>query len=259
VIRVSDLNRYVYCPRTIYLADVVKVKPPEAPEQGMGLVGHAVRRELALRQARLLKRMHVGQDFREVLAGELDAVIQDIPHIFSERWAEGYSAHIPQVKAEVEAELELMGGELAALMDDLGYEGALEYVTPWRTEYTVKSKSLNLTGRVDKVMRRENLTPVEIKTGAAPDFSWEGDRIQLAAYGMLLEDRFNVKVPHGFIEYTRVQESRPVLFTEKLRRQVIHTRDLIMEILAGRVPDVCPHGRPAKCEACSLRDECYRI
>jgi len=156
-------------------------------------------------------------------------------------------------------ELAVLGDELKALVGDLGLKGALGYVTPWRTEYSVKSEALNLSGRVDKVMRRDTIVPVEVKTGSASEYGWEGDRIQLCAYGMLLEEKFSEKIPHGLIEYTRVQESRPVLFTEKLRRQVIYARDGVEAVLRGEVPDVCPHGQPKKCGACDLKDECYRI
>jgi CRISPR-associated exonuclease Cas4 len=100
--------------------------------------------------------------------------------------------------------------------------------------------------------------PVEIKTGVVSEFSWDGDRIQLCAYGMLLEEKFREKLPHGILEYTRVEERRPVLFTEKLRRQVIYARDAVLEILDGKNPGICPHGQPRKCEACALKDECYR-
>ncbi len=258
MIRVSDLNRYVYCPRSIYLSNVLKVRVPESPEQGRGVVGHAVRRELSMRQARLLNKMKSVEDVDSMMKTELDAVLQDLPYIFAERWSESYGEFISSVRGEMMRELDCLRMELDAMVSDMGFEKALEYVTPWRTEYSVKSEELGLKGRVDKIMRRDSLEPVEIKTGVPHDFGWDGDRVQLCGYGMLLEERFGERIPHGFIEYTRAAERKPVLFTEKLRRQVIYARDSVKEILDGVVPDVCPHGIPQKCGGCVLKEECYR-
>jgi len=47
--------------------------------------------------------------------------------------------------------------------------------------------------------------------------------------------------------------------TEKLRREVINTRDSIIEILQGKIPEICPHGSGKKCEACGYRERCYEI
>ena len=52
---------------------------------------------------------------------------------------------------------------------------------------------------------------------------------------------------------------RPVMTTEQLMRRVINARDNIIEILGGRVPEICPHGSGKKCEACGFRERCYEI
>ncbi|MBD3387503.1 MAG: CRISPR-associated protein Cas4 [Candidatus Altiarchaeales archaeon] len=259
VISVSDLSGFIYCPRSVYLSRVLGVVPPGSDPQGRGMVGHAIRRELSMRQAKLVRKIDSSEDVETILNSELEAVISDIPYIFSERWVEGYSKFIPEVRSEVQSEIQLLGEELSALISDLGFERALERVTPWKTEYILRSEALNMKGRVDKVMRADCFEPVEIKTGRVPDGVWDGDRVQLCAYALLLEERFKEGVSHGFVEYTRVQERRPVVFTEKLRRQVIHARDLLSELLDGGLPDICPHGQPRKCESCNLVDECYEV
>jgi CRISPR-associated exonuclease Cas4 len=259
VILASDLNRFIYCPRQVYLANVLGLEGVQTLEMGRGLVGHAVRRELSMRHRRLLERMRSAEDLDGLLRRELDAVLADIPFIFAEKWSAGYGMFIPELKEEMLSEAKRLGDELSAMAEEMGFERALEYVTPWKTEYAIASEKLGLRGRIDKLMKAPGFVPVEIKTGAVSELSWEGDRVQLCAYGMLLEDKFGKRVSHGFIEYTRVQERRPVLFTEKLRRQVIHIRDEVEEISAGKVPTVCPHGQPKKCESCSLSRICYLV
>jgi CRISPR-associated protein Cas4 len=259
MIHVSDLSRFVYCPRAVYLANVLKVEAPATPQMGRGVIGHAVRRELSMRQAKLVSKMMSVTDIDSMLRLELDAVLADLPHIFAQDWPDGYDSYVPELKRELSAELDMLADDLTAMVEDMGFDKALSYVTPWRTEYGVKSESLNLAGRVDKVMRADAIVPVEIKTGRVADRTFEGDRIQLCAYGMLLEERFGQYIPHGVVEYTRNQERRPVLFTEKLRRQVITTRDELTRVLDGLEPQVCPHGQPMKCESCGLKEKCYLI
>ncbi|MFH1055278.1 MAG: CRISPR-associated protein Cas4 [Candidatus Altiarchaeota archaeon] len=258
MIRASDLSRFTYCARLIYLYSVLGLEEEKTPERIRGVVGHAVRRELSMRQARLLGGIRSEEDVYHILCMELDSAFSDLPCIFAQEWSALHSILIPEVKAEVLAELDTLQKDLEAMVEDVGFERALKIVTPWRIEYNLKSDSLGLSGRVDKIMYNSGLVPVDIKTGVASELGWESDRIQLCAYGMLMEDKFSGNIPYGLLEYTRIAKRRPVLFTEELRRQVFDARDGVQEILEGAAPDVCPHGQPRKCESCNLRDECYR-
>ncbi|MFH0863170.1 MAG: CRISPR-associated protein Cas4 [Candidatus Altiarchaeota archaeon] len=258
VISVSDLGRFLYCPRQVYLESFLGLGSPQTLEMGRGVVGHAVRRELSMRQRRLMERISSANDVDDLLVRELDAVLEDIPYIFAEKWSAGYGMFLPEVRLEMLSELEGLKADLSAMAEELGFEATLEYLTPWKTEYTVCSNSLRLKGRVDKVMRMPGIVPIDIKTGKVSELFREGDRIQLCAYGMLLEETFNTKIPHGFLEYTRIQERRPVVFSQKLRRQVVLIRDQVAETLSGMEPPVCPHGQPKKCDACRLNRICYR-
>lgn len=85
--------------------------------------------------------------------------------------------------------------------------------------------------------------------------------MQTCAYAMLLEDKFQLKEPilFGFVEYTKAQEKRPVMTTEKLRRKVIEARDEIIDIFHGNIPEICPHGNGKKCQSCCYRGQCYEI
>lgn len=40
-------------------------------------------------------------------------------------------------------------------------------------------------------MKKDNYIPVKIKTGKPSESVWEGDRLQICAYTMLLEEEFN--------------------------------------------------------------------
>jgi CRISPR-associated protein Cas4 len=259
MINVSDLGRFVYCPRAVYLTSVLGIEYPKTPDMGKGLVGHWARRELSMRQARIIKRMETVLEVDDMLHTELEAIFMDLPFIFAAEWSGEFERFIPAIKAEMSVELDLLRDELSAMVEDMGFDQALAHLTPWKTEYSVKSRKLNLSGRVDKVMKAESIVPVDIKTGKPPKHVWEGDRIQLCAYGMLLEEAFEQKSAFGIIEYARTSESAQVTFNEKTRRQVINTRDELVQVMEGEAVSVCPHGEPKKCEACSLRQRCYLV
>jgi CRISPR/Cas system-associated exonuclease Cas4 (RecB family) len=90
--------------------------------------------------------------------------------------------------------------ELAALERSYGYE----------REYTALSEKLGMVGSVDKLIRtEEEIIPCVIKTGKCPEYGvWRSDRMQLAAYAMLIEDELETTVPRGFVEYIRTADIR---------------------------------------------------
>jgi len=258
MVNVSGLRDFEFCPRAVYLKEFLKLTPELSPQQARGLVGHAIRKELSLRQSKLLKKIKHEDQLGLLLQSEFDCILDDLPYIYKEKLAGIELGKIlGEIEEEINSEIGLISSKLAVLVKEQGLQQALKAVTPWKTEYPIRSEALNLTGIVDKIM--QPLSPVEIKTGKVGESVWEGDRMQLCAYGMLLEEKFQQEILQGFVEYTRVQEQRQVLLTERLRRRVLDTRDKVTEILSGNLPEICPHGNGKKCDACSFKKECYTI
>lgn len=261
-IHVSSLNQYVFCPRSIYLSEVLKIEPTKSVKRSKGLLGHTIRKELSLRQSKILRKIHKTDEIENAVLNELENVLKDIPYIYKD-FLEGIeiNVYISEIRQELLNEIKIIKEKLEAMIDEIGFEYSLERITPWKVEYSIKSNKLKLSGRIDKVMWEENYFPVEIKTTDPGDGVWEGDRLQTCAYSMLLEEGLKLKkiIPFGFVEYTKIQEKRPVMNTEQLRRMVINTRDEIIEILDGKIPEICPHGSGKKCEACGFKERCYEI
>lgn len=257
-VSVSDLNKYTFCPRAIYLNKVLEIEAAPTEYQAKGLLGHAIRKEFSLRQSRLIEKTRKEKDVQKLLGEELEKIIRDAPYIYREKLPQGFEKHLSSVKKEVLKELSRMEKTINAMTSQMGYKRALEYATPWKVEYGLKSGPLALTGRIDKIYKRESYTPVEIKTGKPSDYVWEGDLIQAAAYTMMLEEKLGEDIPAAIVEYTRNQSEKPVMNTEKNRRKVIYARDRVIDILEGNDPGVCPHGNPRKCESCALEETCYK-
>ena len=256
-IAVSILSAYSFCPRSVYLSEVLGLEPDSLAEMQRGVFGQEVRKKLIVKQIALLGDVTDIPSLMSALRDELDRVFDCVwkkyPRVCSEEAS--------KVKSEVVTDLGAFSERLSYIAEDIGFERALRKMTPWKVDYSVSSEKLGLNGRIDKVMKESIHYPVEIKTCSPPESVWEGDRLQVCAYGILLEEDLMLKkkIPYGFVEYARIPEMRPVMYTDALRKSVTDTRDAVCELLEGVVPDICPHGNGRKCESCGYSKRCYEI
>jgi CRISPR/Cas system-associated exonuclease Cas4 (RecB family) len=254
MIWVSDLRRFMFCPRAVYLVRVLGLAQQVSVEAARAAVSCFLRRRISLSQDRALARAGSAGGILSSLHLELDNAASDVLLELDGGLSELAALVLPEVRLDVLSELGLLAGELEAMVDDLGFDQALEYVRPSKLEHLMHSPALGLSGRVDKIMRHELAYPVQVRTG---DFFWDGDGVQLCAYGLLLEEESGQRVPYGFVDYVRSLELRPVLFSQGLRDRVFQVRDEVEDILGGAVPDVCCHGQVRKCAGCGLENQCF--
>lgn len=82
---------------------------------------------------------------------------------------------------------------------------------------------------------------------------WNKDRLQLTAYSILVEEKYNSIVKKGFVEYARWGIVRPVVIKRHERRKVLQVMDRIKKIQDGFMPE-----RPedAPCEYCGFDGIC---
>jgi CRISPR-associated exonuclease Cas4 len=95
-----------------------------------------------------------------------------------------------------------------------------------------------------------------IKTGRCPEYGvWRSDRMQLAAYAMLIEAEFGTTVRRGFVEYINIR-------TAEIRESYIKRRDRalafqilkhVKKIKGGVYPE---KGANAPCDSCSFIEMC---
>jgi len=256
-VAVSVLSAYSFCPRSVYLSEVLCLEPDSLAEMQRGVFGQEVRKKLIGKQIALLGDVNDIPSLISTLRDELDCIFEGVwkkyPLVCSEEAS--------KVKSEVVTDLGAFSERLSYIAEDIGFERALRKMTPWKVDYSVSSEKLGLCGRIDKVMKEGICYPVEIKTCSPPENVWNGDKLQVCAYGLLLEEDLSLKkkIPYGFVEYARIPEMRPVMYTDALRKSVTDTREAVCGVLEGIVPDICPHGNGRKCESCSYSKRCYEI
>ena len=89
-------------------------------------------------------------------------------------------------------------------------------------------------------MLDDTLFPVHIRT--LGDKIFQGDRLQLGVYCLLVEEEFNEVVEYGIFEFSRFGSTKPVLFDLSLRSDVLDAVNAMENIVKGEIPDICHHG-----------------
>lgn len=110
---------------------------------------------------------------------------------------------------------------------------------------------------VVEMLPEGSVRPVEYKSSKAPKTNKLGkyaEEVQLCAQAMCLEEMFSSDIPAGFIYHSASHKRREVAFTPELRCAVLDARDGVRELLRTRV--LPPPAADARCELCSLKDEC---
>lgn len=123
-----------------------------------------------------------------------------------------------------------------------------------RCERPLFSSRYQLTGRPDYLVRvRQDLVPVEVKSGAAPSQPYPAHVLQLAGYCLLVEEQENRPPPFGILKYA--DQAFEVDYTPALRTRLLDVLDGIRHDLRAR--DVArSHQEPGRCLGCGYRDRC---
>ncbi|MFW5965466.1 MAG: AAA domain-containing protein, partial [Halodesulfurarchaeum sp.] len=176
--------------------------------------------------------------------------------------------------SEAALELGLLGRDQTAVLEDVrANAGAIQAwleqgrltEDDWRSEVTLLSDTYGIKGRCDAIRRG---TPVELKTGKnttrSPRFQ---DKIQAAAYGLLLEER-GIDVEMGTLLYTKnaalddesgdLSPAKDFTIGEGLKAFVLRSRN---EIAAMEHDTSVPTGYEgdATCEYCFEQDTCLVV
>ena len=126
------------------------------------------------------------------------------------------------------------------------------------SELRVESDELKLKGIIDQVHVYDNdYVPFELKTGRMPqDGVWPSHRIQIAAYSLLLQEKFNKQIKEGFVVYLDSKEKRHIAINPYMQEEVKQLLNEVIELLESKeLPDFCDNEN--KCRKCGLKEKCY--
>ena len=266
-ISVSLLSSYLYCSRKLFLERVLLLEEPPKESIVLGSIRHetydsinkkeeeivaSIKKKETLESVQTLYKKEYLKILRKSIASNkkrleevsinmLDAYKKSFPFIMEES-----SIRAINIFNFIE-ENNVFGEEL------------WQKLTPKIiSELRVESDELRLKGIIDQVHVYDNeYVPFELKTGRTPnDGVWPSHRIQIAAYSLLLQERFNKEIKEGFVVYLDTKEKRHIAFNPYMKQEVKQIVDEIIKLLESKeLPDFCDNEN--KCRKCGLKATCY--
>jgi CRISPR-associated exonuclease Cas4 len=122
----------------------------------------------------------------------------------------------------------------------------------------IQSDALGLSALIDLVLRQEDqVWPVEYKLSRRTEIA-SHFKLQLAAYGLLLEEAWSVRAPEGFLYSLISRRAERVSLTTRLRNRVLSTVGEIRNMVEEeRLPP--PTNKRARCVNCEFRRFCNDV
>lgn len=129
-----------------------------------------------------------------------------------------------------------------------------------KIEQPLFSRRYSLAGKPDYIVEQNGaIVPVEVKPNRRASAPRESDVMQLAAYGLLIEETLGkdrTAPAYGLLKYRDAVFQ--VDFTDELRAHLLDLIEQMRDDLDAR--DVPPsHDEPARCRACGYREECGQV
>ncbi len=240
MIRVSDITIYHKCPRMCFFTNkghnLIKEGTP-------GYLEGIILKELAL----VYDLAFNSEDKLSILNLELDRILKEIPVIYRNELGGIDDEMLAGAVTDIRAGLPVICSNLSSYNGF--FEGELSH------NETLQSGKFGLTGSPDRLIRtNDELMPSIIKTGRVPlNGIWRGERLQLTAYAVLVEEKYDIPVRRGFVEYARLGMVREAAIRRHERRNVLQILEKIKKIRDGIMPE---KPKDAPCEYCGFTEIC---
>lgn len=247
-IRVSDISRYLKCPRMVYY--VHKGHQP-ARTVNSSYVAALLIKEMAHFYAEL------------VVSEDMDAALEELLDLSSHNLSIIYHQELNGMDEEIFHEaIETVRSWLGEIqcgiidsIDRLGADRLVQLTASRATEPVLYSKKFRMSGSPDKLLMIDDAVSLSIiRTGRPPQAGiWKDDRIRITALAILLEEEHDCLVELGVVEYARYGIVREVTIKRADRRRVLALAGRVKKIKNSRLPQ---RRDDAPCEYCGYTTFC---
>ena len=250
---------YLYCPRKFFLQKIVGIPKPASKEMIEGRIRHEILETFSKREQAFVESLESGDKEKIISIYQqlLSALInQSFQKNRSQIFAFKISSENLQNKIlfQMQKEIELRADSISeALKSGFIGKSLWENLKPkYLSEFEVFSETLGLKGRIDRLVVGDEIIPFELKTREAEKI-YESDEIQVTAYAMLLEERFQRKINLGVVEAGNKRHE--INISQDLRNKVF---SLIEEINSLKDNPKFPFNF-SKCQKCNYKKECDEL
>lgn len=265
MIPVTFLSSYEYCPRKLYLTEVLKLVVPPKEVLVKGSIRHEIYDHINKSEEMLVRsissrdketifdkyKQKYSKITRQVIIkykSRLQQVNLDLSETFRNTW--------PMILGECELRAKNIFRFILET-NLLGDELWLNLVPKIKSEYRVESEVLKLKGIIDQIeVYQDKIVPFELKTGSTPrEGAWPGHKIQIGAYLLLMSEVFNKDIEKGYVRYLDSHETREIIMNHFLKHEVTTLRDKVITLLSQDTPPD-PVKNENKCRNCQLKSHC---
>ena len=268
-ISVTMLSTYLFCPRKLFLQQVLALEEPPKESLVLGSLRHQLydfinKSEEAIVSS-ITQKMEYSwliNNYKTFYSRALkEKILKNKPELrqFNLDLAEVFRKTWPLILNEAETR---SNNVFSFVQKHNVYGKELwETLTPKIiSEQRIESEPLQLKGVVDRIEvygTGSGYIPIELKTGKMPkEGVWPCHRIQVAAYALLIEEKYNTKVNEGVIRYLDSNETRHIAMNPFMKEEIKSVVKEIIELLETRnLPAHCSNRN--KCTNCGLRSTCY--
>lgn len=264
---VSLLSTYLYCSRKLFLEKVLLLQEPPKESLVIGSLRHEIYDKINKSEEEIIRSITKSMAAEKILDLYKQKYISILEKsvINNKKRIEGISMTINDACKRcfpwIIEESSMRALNVFSFIEENNVFGEelWQKLTPKiLSELRLESDELKLKGVIDQVhVYGDCYVPFELKTGSMPkDGVWPSHRIQIAAYSLLLEEKFKKKIKEGFIIYIDSNQKRHIAINPFLREEVGQIIDEVITILQSKeLPDFC--GNENKCRKCGLKDKCY--
>jgi len=236
------LSSYLYCPRKLFLQKILAVEEPPKESTVLGSLRHEIYDFINQSEEKIVTSITKKIQYNELISlykhfysealrerviknkSRIKEVNLDIVDVFKRTW--------PLILEEAE----IRANNIFNFIQKYNIYGQelWEKLTPKIiSEISIWSDKLQLIGKIDRIEKYENsYVPIELKTGKIPkDGVWPGHRIQIAAYAMLLEEKFKIEVKEGFVNYLDAKETRHIAINPFMKEEIMNLVKEVQELL----------------------------
>jgi len=259
ILNITDITAYMYCPRKFYLKKIRGLK--ERPNRAMvkGRLKHEVFDVFNRNEKSFITNIKKEINKDEILKLYRTETLKIINQITSLRKDDLSKFKISrfdflnEILSSLEKEIILRTGSVDEGIKK-GYLGneLWENLSPkYLTEVEIISEKLELKGRIDRLEMGNEIIPYEIKTRKE---IYESDKLQLAGYALILEDRFNKKIERGIVETENNREE--IKIDKQLKDRFLQIAEEIRSLLVEK-KEMPINSSFKKCQSCNFQDTCF--
>jgi len=261
ILNVTDLTAYLYCPRKFYLERIKGLKKPPTKAMIEGRIIHEIMEAFSNQERELIRQIETRKSRQEIINDYNLLLNKLINYNFdkNKRIINVFGVSEEKLKEKIlkktEKDISLRTESVAKTIGEgfLGMDLWENLKPKYSSEFSILSEKLRLKGKIDRVMiSGDDIIPFELKTREIQKI-YPSDEVQLGAYAMLLEDKFQKKIPLGILEAGN--EKHDIVITDELKQKILNLIEEIRDILNNlKYPS-----NFAKCQKCDWEKECSQI